>query len=384
MTLLTSIRYRLIFLALAFLAGLFFIRSAYAQETGNPDQAVKKYGITFPIADLGNCNSFSECRNYCNDSSHQDACVAFARKKGFYKEPEHKDQAILNDAKSLLGCDSETSCKTVCENPDNHDKCAAFAQKHNLGGPTSGIGNAQILQKAKGILGCDSESSCKTICEDPSNQQKCSDFAKQTGMGGGEHRVGPGGCTSEDSCRAYCQSHQDECSKFSGGNEHGGPPPESQRKGPGGCNSPESCQAYCNSHPQECGIHGGDNGSGRPNPSQNPNDFCKQNPDKCRGPQGQGMSDESFTPPSFSPRQQNLQPQGNPQQGGSFNQGFSGGIPNPDRNFHREDQSNSGDNHGDTNQNTAEPDGGNSNPGSVQGISTEPNIFQRILNLFRR
>lgn len=326
-----------------------------AQE--NPEAAAKKYGVSFPVAELGNCNNFSECKAYCDKEENRDACIGFAKKKGFYKE-EVKDQGkradkkLLEAAKGELGCDSETSCRGICEKEENREKCSSFAEKYKLEGPRRGPGDANILKKAKEILGCNSEASCKAVCEKQENQEKCSEFAKQTGLGGGMRRVGPGGCNSEESCRSYCEKNMDECRKLGGGpreserragpsgcnseescrayceknpeecRKFGGGPPEgaeNRRQGPGGCNSEESCNKYCQEHPQECQGSSGQGpqdmekfckenpgrcpnqrgGPGGPNPI-NPEEFCKQNPDRCRPPEQRRDYSESFRKPPES------------------------------------------------------------------------------------
>jgi hypothetical protein len=172
--------------------------SVFAQET--PEQAARKHGVTFPIVELGNCADFSSCRSYCDDPVHNEACVAFAKKKGFYKENalSQKQEELLNKAKSELGCTTPDACRELCHRQENFDKCSQFAQKNGLeGGHQNDPGKREIIQKAKEILGCDSEVSCRTVCEQEANRDKCSQFAKTAGLRGGEHRVGPGGCSSE-------------------------------------------------------------------------------------------------------------------------------------------------------------------------------------------
>ena len=56
-----------------------FVRISSAQETS--EDKAKKFGVAFPVAELGNCASVSECRTYCEDQTHRDACVSFAKKK---------------------------------------------------------------------------------------------------------------------------------------------------------------------------------------------------------------------------------------------------------------------------------------------------------------
>lgn len=258
-----------IILTLIFLLSLLlFIPTLHAEENSqSASSSAQKYGITFPIAELGNCNDITACKAYCGLEANKEACTSYAQKKGFYRKPEATpNPEMLQAAKTELGCDSYDACKLVCSNPDNQQKCSDFAKKHSLGSPPKS--NVDILQKAKAILGCDSESACRAFCSDPANQQKCSDFAKQVGINGGTRKVGPGGCSNEESCRVYCQTHMDECRQF------GGKP------------------GFASSSGERRAPEGSDSGH------FNTMDFCKINPDKC-GPRP--TFNPSFPPPSIKP-----------------------------------------------------------------------------------
>ncbi len=327
---------RQLFLFLLFAVFFFYTASLVKGQATNEDPA-KKYGITYPIASLGNCADYTSCRNYCEDESHRDACIQFAKQKGFYEE--RKNDQILMQAKSELGCSSETECKNICEKEDNFEKCTNFAKKAGFAKEQMmSPKNQEILKKAKELLGCDSPQSCKSICEQEGNRQKCSEFAKQTGLKGGEERRGPGGCNSEESCKSFCSNPDNfnECSKFKppeGQERRGGPQPEGFR-GPGGCNSESSCREYCEKNPSECQKFGpGQEGKGgergkppegmkreeieklcKENPEkckerfenrtqddkrrESPDTFCRDNPDKCRG-QGPPPGSSNFKPPEF-------------------------------------------------------------------------------------
>ena len=254
---------------IAFLAGI-----GIARANESIEEAIDKYNISFPIAELGSCSGFASCRTFCEDPINRDVCVSYAKKKGFYKEEEinQKKSEIMNSAMNELGCNSENSCKSMCESESNFEKCTEFAKKHGLGGGQMlSPRNQDILSKAKSILGCDSPTSCKSLCENPDNRQKCSEFAKQAGLPGGEQRVGPGGCNSEDTCKAFCSNpaNREECQKFGGG--PGGEGPGS----PGGppCNSEAECRSYCKDHPDECQ-------GGGPGPPEE--EYCQQNPNECQ------------------------------------------------------------------------------------------------------
>ena len=249
--------------------GILFIssRNVFAQET--PEETAKKYGITFPIGELGGCTDYSSCRQFCEDPLNSQTCIDFAKKKGFYKEEDSGKAALLEKAKSLLGCSSEAFCREVCSQEENFDKCSQFAKQNNIsGGHTGDPGKAQILQKAREVLGCYSYSSCIAFCHEEQNREKCSQFAQQTGLRGGEHRTGPGGCNSEETCRAFCSdpNNYQICSGYA--SSQGG-----NFSGPGGCNSETSCKQYCEKNPESCGGF-----RGRDNYGYNPEEMCRKTP----------------------------------------------------------------------------------------------------------
>lgn len=279
---------------IAFIASFIMAGSAKAEE-----DPAKKYNVTFPVVELGGCSNISECRIFCEDPVNRDSCISYAKKKGFYKEPEvagSKKNDLVAAAKKELGCDSESSCRSLCSDQANFDKCDAFAKKRGLnGGHIEDPANRKILEKAKEILGCNSPDSCSSFCSKEENKQKCSEFAKETGLRGGEQRVGPGGCTSEETCKAFCSDPQNfsVCKGFmssSGGNF----------SGPGGCNSEESCRAYCRGHEDECRSLGGGGGQTEErNRTEEYARFCRENPEKCRS--GNDSTSNQFPGPYATP-----------------------------------------------------------------------------------
>ncbi len=303
---------RQLFLFLLFAVFFFYSPSLIKGQATN-EEAAKKYGVTYPIVSLGNCADYTSCRNYCEDETHRDACIQYAKQKGFYEE--RKTDEILTHAKTELGCNSETECKNICGKEENFEKCTNFAKKTGLvKEQILSPKNQEILTKAKEILGCDSPQTCKSICEQEGNRQKCSEFAKQTGLKGGEEKRGPGGCNSEESCKTFCSSPDNfnECSKFKPeGQERRDGPSQEGFRGPGGCTSESSCREYCEKNSSECQKFG-------PGPEEKEGErdkppegvkreemekLCKENPEKCRGqgpPQGSSefkRPDEEFRPP---------------------------------------------------------------------------------------
>ena len=281
-------------LLLLFLAFWVFPLAARAQT---PEEIASKYGVTFPIAELGSCSSYSDCRTYCEDPLHYDQCIAFAKDKGFYQESDTRD--LLQQAQSELGCSSEATCRSFCEQPANYNRCSAFAERHDLtGGYSQDPSQGDILESAKQYLGCTSYATCRQFCEQPANADKCSQFAQQVGLEGGHRYEGPGGCTTEETCRAFCDQPQNYqiCQSYSQSQGAG------EFSGPGGCKSESECRAYCQSHPRECGEPAAENYdpiqacNQTPNCSWanntctcqsmetiNPDEYCRQYPDRCQG-----------------------------------------------------------------------------------------------------
>ena len=72
---------------------LFSANSVFIQQ--GPEDLVKNYKINFPIAELGNCVSYTECRLYCEDPLNQNACTTYAKAKGFSKAPEAEKQKVI-------------------------------------------------------------------------------------------------------------------------------------------------------------------------------------------------------------------------------------------------------------------------------------------------
>lgn len=188
----------------------FFAPNALAQQIS--EEVAKKYNISFPIPELGGCESYTDCRNYCQDPLHRNDCTTFAKQKKFYKE-EHTDSvSLLKSAEAEFGCNTEESCRKVCERSENWVKCGEFAKRNKLtGGLVVNPENEKVLQKAQERLGCDSLASCFKACTLEENRQRCSDLANEVGLRGGVSNEGPGGCSSEENCEKYCSERPQEC-----------------------------------------------------------------------------------------------------------------------------------------------------------------------------
>lgn len=242
--------------------------------------------ITYPIAELGNCENQAACFDYCNEPTHFDACMAFAEENNLLEEEEIEEYRVVNEA--LVnggpgGCTNEVECETYCSDVNNLRECISFAEQH-------GFIDEQELGEAQKVLaaleagyslpgGCTNEESCEAYCSESAHMEECLTFAEAAGfmseeeieearnvlsiMQSGET---PGGCQSQSECEAYCEdgAHFDECVDFAvragfmseeeaeviremGGGEF---------EGPGGCINEEECRAYCEqeANREECMV----------------------------------------------------------------------------------------------------------------------------------
>lgn len=177
-------------LILLVLAG--FVSSADGVESSS----AQSYGINFPIVELGNCGSVDECYAFCESPENKNACIDFAKKKGFYKV------SIFAAAKEALGCDSENTCKEICGQQKNWERCGEFAKKYRLGGGQTSPNKEEMLEKAKQFLGCTVYEECKTLCFRAENREKCSQFSRIIATQSGQ---------VEHSDQAYCTRYPEKC-----------------------------------------------------------------------------------------------------------------------------------------------------------------------------
>lgn len=275
---------------LVLVAGLLVSFSVLTQAqvpAGPTEEEIAESGITFPVAELGNCADKNECRNYCNEPGNMPACISFAKKHGLMNEAEaaqaKRFAETIRSGNSPGGCRGPLECEAYCSQLDHMDECLAFAESHGIRDPE--------IEEAKRIAkyireggqmpgGCNSRAECAAYCGDFRHAEECFEFAVNAGIaqehkdfGGPEGFEGvppsseqfrklmelarsgetPGGCSSKDQCERYCsiQTHFDECVDF--GVKVGFMTAEEAERirqtggfGPGGCNSPKSCREYCN------------------------------------------------------------------------------------------------------------------------------------------
>ena len=226
-----SLGYFLPLLILGASIAISFVIIAQAQAEPT-DAEIAAKGITFPIPELGNCGSKSECRSYCDQPGNMEACIKFAQSHGLMNSDE---AALASKYRQGLasggpgGCNSDESCESFCSNINNMETCLAFAEKHGLKHEkTEEAKKVLAYIKAGGQMpgGCTSEETCRTYCSDFNNAEECFAFAEKVGLADTHAKEGenikpeqfrkfielakkgetPGGCKSKEQCESYCES----------------------------------------------------------------------------------------------------------------------------------------------------------------------------------
>lgn len=138
----------------------------------------------------GGCDTKGACEAYCKESAHISECIAFAKNSGMLKRmaadqglPEGQFEQLLQltqDGQAPGGCTDKASCQKYCEDTSHNSECVAFAEKTGFMSKEE----ADIVRKTGGVGpgGCKSKDSCETYCNKKENQQSCFDFAKKYDM----------------------------------------------------------------------------------------------------------------------------------------------------------------------------------------------------------
>lgn len=230
-------------------------------------------GITYPVAELGNCQSEKVCRSYCDRPENLEACLVFAEKHKLVADEElargKKFAGVLKSGGGPGGCKTPKSCETYCNDVDRLDECVAFGEQNGFlkGRELDEAKKVQSLVKqGKKLPGsCKNKTACDSYCKNPEHMEECLAFAEESGFLSGEELAQakkflplmkkgetPGGCKGKDECESYCQDEKnlDECIAFA--DKHDLIPPAERElirktggKGPGGCRGKIQCEAFC-------------------------------------------------------------------------------------------------------------------------------------------
>ena len=202
-------------------------------------RATSPQDIVYPITELGNCKSETECRTYCEQRDDSDvirACLSFAKKHNLLpRDVIAKGEKFADVAAGggPGGCKSEEGCVAYCENVAHIQECVSFVEQYKLL-PSDQLTDMKkfasaIKAGAKPPGNCTNKENCLAYCETPSHIDECLAFAEKAGfiepdelamakkvapyLKSGET---PGGCKSKAECETYCAdtSHFEVCITF--------------------------------------------------------------------------------------------------------------------------------------------------------------------------
>jgi hypothetical protein len=237
--------------------------------------------VTFPIAELGNCESKEACKSFCDIPENAEPCLDFAEAHDLIP-PEEIEMArkmlkIVGTTGGPGGCWGQEECQAYCDIPANMEECIVFGIEHDLIPPDE-------LEEAKMALAairagatpppCRGKKECDIYCSEPAHLEECVAFGIAAGFISAEEAEmirktggkGPGNCRGKEECEAYCENpnNMEECINF--GIQYGLMPPdeiedakkmlEALKKGvkPPPCRSEAECEIYCSQpeHAEEC------------------------------------------------------------------------------------------------------------------------------------
>ena len=83
--------------------------------------------IEYPVTELGNCSSQSECETYCDQEGHLSECLTFAEEHDLLPEEEltkmKKVLELMNTGQAPGGCSILQECESYCSQEAHRDEC---------------------------------------------------------------------------------------------------------------------------------------------------------------------------------------------------------------------------------------------------------------------
>ena len=213
------------------------------QEQKMPDD------IQYPIPELGNCKSKSDCKVFCDASKNSDACLTFAEKRNLMS-PEELANAKKFQNNGMVGpgsCKGQVACEQYCSDSTKLEECTAFAKKNGLMSDQQLQDSEKVLTAIKNGLkppACGGPKQCNTYCSNPLHMEECIAFSLAAGIVPNNQKaqmqktleaikqgIKPPACQPNppsdqlgqisqseqglQSCDQYCGTHQEECMSFS-------------------------------------------------------------------------------------------------------------------------------------------------------------------------
>lgn len=215
-----------------------------------PEATVGELGITFPIAELGNCTNVSECKTFCSDSQNTTSCKAFTQTHN----PNHQKRLVAR-AQEELSCSTLEECRTFCTQETNKTACQAFARRYHLKPLVKKIHLEAVQQQ----LGCTSKETCEAFCKLSENHETCVQTIRQVNpnfaptqrellIEAAKEKLG---CVSFQECKKFCQdkTNSSVCRNFGQALSQS---IKEMRHQKGDCKTVEECRKACETNPEKC------------------------------------------------------------------------------------------------------------------------------------
>lgn len=227
--------------------------------------------ITYPVSELGDCGSMTECEAYCDLPENMEPCLDFAEAHNLIPEEEieiARRMLASGETTGPGGCQGINECGTYCDDISHIAECLAFAEEHDLLSPDELEEMQRIVQAIEqGVEppNCNNRAECDIYCSEPENMEECLVFALAAGLIPPEELedaqmvlvaiqsgIASPPCQSEAECDIYCSApeHLEECITFA--EAVGLMTPEEAAmvrrtggQGPGGCRGEDECEAFC-------------------------------------------------------------------------------------------------------------------------------------------
>ena len=260
------------------IGSFFSIDKVFAQQTAGTAN------IQYPVKELGNCKSETDCKTYCDKSENVDVCLNFAQKNNLMSEQEiaRAKKFLAAGSNGPGGCEGKDACEEYCNDISHIDECISFAEKNNLIPPEE-LAEAKKVQASikKGVMPppCGNKKSCDAYCDNPEHMEECITFGIEAGFIQGKELedvqkmlqavkrgVKPPPCKGKEACDEYCSApeNMEVCMNFAmeAGFMSEQEKADSQKmlqalkKGikPPPCKGKDECDVYCqqDDHFKEC------------------------------------------------------------------------------------------------------------------------------------
>lgn len=177
-----------IIVAAGLICGSLVMAEEKTRQEAAPDEGQARLNeIAFPIAELGGCLSREECKAYCDESDHVDACLAFAEARGLMSAAE------LAAAKKFVGvglagpggCQGKDACAEYCDAAKNIEACVAFAEQNDLMSDEKLQESKKVVTAIKNDVKpprCSGQEDCDHYCASEAGMEECITFGTDVGI----------------------------------------------------------------------------------------------------------------------------------------------------------------------------------------------------------